>query len=87
MLIFGLNIGTCSEINSNSLAHDLFSIEYTANSNSGVFVEERDDYSGEGFKWCPGVDGRGGVDEFADGLKIVCAEDYGVAEVGDYESV
>jgi len=33
------------------------------------------------------VDGRGCVDEFADGLEVVCAEDCGVAKVGDYEGV
>lgn len=58
MLVFDFDRGWLAEVDFYSFAHDSFSIEDLADSNSGFFVKEGDDYAAEGFERCPGVDWR-----------------------------
>ena len=87
MLIFRLNVGWLSEIHLDPLPHYCFAIKDLADSDSGVLVKERDYDAAEGLEGRPGVDRRRGVDEVFDSLQVVCAEDFGILEVGDEEGI
>lgn len=82
MLVSRLNIRRLSKINLNPLPHDSLAVQNLPDANRAVVVEERDDDAAEGAQGCPRVDRSAGVDEVFDCLKIVCAEDLGVLEVG-----
>jgi len=69
------------------LTHDSLAIENLSDSDCGLLVVEGDYDAAEGLQRGPGVDGRGGVDEVFDDLEVVWAEDFGILEVGDEESV
>ena len=87
MLVFGFDRRSVAKINLYSLAHDSLAIENLSDSDCGVFIVEGDYNAAEGLQRGPGMDGRGGVDEVFDDLEVVWAEDFGILEVGDEESV
>lgn len=87
MLVFGLDGSGSAEVNSYALTHDCFAIKDCADSNGGFLVKEGYDYAAHALKWCPGVNGGGGVDELFDGLEVICAEDLGILKIGDQESI
>lgn len=87
MLVAGLDVGLCAEVDLDDLAHDGFAVEDLLNADGGVGVKEGNDDAGEGLEGCPGVDWGGGIDEVFDGLEVISAEDFFVLEVGDYEGV
>lgn len=87
MLVFLLDGGGLAEVDFYDLAHDGFAVKDLLDTDGGVIVEEGDDYAAEGLEGCPGVNGCGGVDEFADCLEVVGPEDFFVLEVGDDECV
>jgi len=87
MLVLGLDVGVCAEVDLDDFAHDSLAVEDLLDSDGGVFVEEGDYDAREGLEGCPGVDGCGAVDELLDCLEVVGAEDGFVLEVGDDESV
>lgn len=78
MGVFGGDGGRLAEVDAHSLAHDFFAVEDLTDADGGFFREEGNDYAGERFQRGPGMNGGGCVDEFFDGLKIVCAEDLAV---------
>jgi len=87
MLILGLDVGWVAEIHLDTLTHYCFAVENLSDSDGGVLVEEGDYNAAEGLERCPGMDRRRGINEVLDGLEIVCAEDFGILEIGDEEGV
>lgn len=71
-----------TEVDFDALAHDGFAIKDLSNANSGIVIEEGDNYSAKGAEGSPRVDRSGGIDEIFDGLQVVCAEDLRVLQVG-----
>ena len=87
MLVFGFDGSGSAEVNSYALTHDCFAIKDCADSNGGFLVKEGYDDAAHTLKWCPGVNGGGGIDEFFDGLEIVGAEYLSILEVGNQECI
>jgi len=87
MFIFGFDGCRLSEIDLDSLPHYCFAIEDLSDSDSRLFVEEGDYDAAEGFERCPRVDRRRCIDEIFDSLEVVCAEDFGILEVGDEKGI
>jgi hypothetical protein len=87
MLVFGLDGSGSAEVNSHALTHDGFAIKDCADSNGSFLVKEGYDYAAHTLKWCPGVNGGGGVDELFDSLEVVGAEDLGILKIGNEEGI
>lgn len=76
-----------AEVDLDGDAHDLLAVEDVADARGRLVVHEGDDDAAEGLEGRPDVDGRRGVDQVADDLQVVRAEDLGVFEVGDEQRV
>jgi len=87
MLVLGLDVGWVAEIHLDTLAHYCFAVENLSDTDGRILVEEGNYDATEGLERRPGMDRRRGIDEVFDGLEIVCAEYFGILEVGDQESV
>jgi len=87
MFVFGFDGGLMAEIYFYSFAHYCFTVEDAADSDGGFFVEEGDDYAPETLEGGPRVDWCGRIDQFFDGLNVVCSEDFWVIQICDEEGI
>jgi len=76
-----------AKVDAAAVAHDGLAVPHAAHSDGGVLVEKRNDDAAEGFERRPGVDRGYLLDEVADLLEVVGAEDVEVLEVGEDERV
>lgn len=59
VLVFRLDGGWISKVDTHALAHDFFIVEDLLDADCGVVGKEGDDYAPEGLEWCPRMDGCG----------------------------
>lgn len=86
-VVGGVDGRVLAEVDAGAVAHDALAVPGLADADGGLLVRERDDDAPERLEGRPRVRGGRGVDERADRLEVVRAEDVRVLEVGDEEGV
>lgn len=87
MLVASLHGRVLAEVDAETMTHDRLAVPGLTDADGGLVVEEGDDDAAERAEGRPGVDGARLLDELADGLEVVGAEDVEVLEVGEDERV